>query len=98
LPGLRDLVEYVVDNEHPINVYVSMLNGDFNRKLWPEACNALPLFTNIIMKKAVCMDCKSRNGYFNRLLESGDPTNLIQPGGKELYHVVCQKCWKPPKN
>lgn len=75
-------------------IYVSALNGDFQRKPFPVISDLISLATHIQYQKAVCMMCvtkPARSAHYSRRMVSDKQTQLV--GGDDIYKAVCGECY-----
>lgn len=78
-------------------VYVSALDGDYQRKPFGKVCELIPHCEHVDKLAAVCMMCHQHEGNFTRRTVSSDKQELI--GGADMYVAACRKCYnqvEPP--
>lgn len=72
-------------------VYVSALDGDFNRAPFMNITSLIPNAEHIKKLKAICYYCKEANAcYSHRVAGVGDDRILI---GSDPYKASCRKCY-----
>ena len=82
---VKDLVE-----TYNINVIVSGLIGDSNRKQFGQIVDLLPLADNIVTLKAMCLLCMDgTHGIFSHRKQK--ITDQILIGEKDTYSSLCRK-------
>ena len=75
-----------------INIIISGLNGDYNRKPFGDIINIVPLCDEIVLLKPFCKICSNNliPAPFTKKIE-GDLTEQIDVGGIDKYIPVCRK-------
>lgn len=86
--NLREVVEYLM--KHDKHVIVAGLSGDSNIGGWDTILGLIPLATNIVHTKAICVKCHAEAPYTKRLKAEGGRINI---GASEKYMAVCFKCY-----
>lgn len=84
--GIDKLAIYCLDND--IDLFISALNGKFDRTSWPNIDKLTPHLTKPKLCKAVCKHCGRDAIYSVRLAKSKDD-KLI--GGADKYESTCAK-------
>ena len=88
----NDIVSWVkekVDIDNKI-VFISGLDGDFNRQGFGTWLDLIPICDNLIKLTALCSNCKQRSGIFTQRITSDTNQILI---GTEQYIPVCRQCY-----
>eukprot|EP00117_Sycon_ciliatum_P049362 scpid24589/ scgid35004/ Thymidine kinase len=90
-----DLAEFCEDlaTQHSRTVVVAALDGTFQRKMFPQVTELIPLSESIIKLEAVCANC-GQDAPFSRRLS--DETELEVIGGSEKYMAACRRCYRLP--
>ena len=84
--GLVDTVTRMLDDEK--RVYISGLNGDFNRNVFGEIHLLLPLCSSIEFLNALCMKCKDGTpAIYSKRTHANHEQVLV--AGKDMYEAVC---------
>lgn len=86
--NLRDVVEYLMNQGK--DVIVAGLSGDANIGGWDTILKLLPLASNIIHTKAICVKCHADAPYTKRLKPAEDRVDI---GASDKYMAVCYKCY-----
>lgn len=90
-PDLRAAAESWADRR----VFVSALDGDYLRQMFPSVAATVPLATHITKLRAVCMRCEGHEpveaAFTLRL--PGKSEEVIEVGGSEMYVAVCGACY-----
>ena len=73
-----------------IDVFVSGLNGDWQRKMFPGMSELFSAACNITMLQAVCGFCKADNACYTVRTTSENEDIVI--GGADKYKAACPKC------
>ena len=74
--------------KHGKIVIAAGLNGDFNRKPFPNISNLIALATDIIFTKALCTHClDGSKATFSRRTHGSKESILV--GGEKMYEPVC---------
>jgi thymidine kinase len=66
------------------------LDGTFQRKVFGNIMNLVPLAEKVTKLSAVCVTCCNEAAFTQRTIESKE-IELI--GGAEMYKPVCRKCF-----
>jgi thymidine kinase len=87
-----DLYEVVVDMlEHKKKVYISGLDGDFERKKFGSVLDLIPLCDKVTKLTSLCSKCKNgTHGIFSMRLTTEKTQTVV---GSENYIPVCRKCY-----
>ena len=87
--GLYDFVMLLLENKKI--VYVSGLDGDFNRKKFGELIELIPMCDKVHKLRSLCGICKNgtRAIFSKRLIESTEQKVI----GNDIYVPVCRKCY-----
>lgn len=78
-------------------IYVSALDGDFNRKPMGEISLIIPLSTHIKKLNSICMFCAyNKRGEIKApyTVRLGENKSIELIGSKELYRSACFECYK----
>lgn len=92
-----DLVEHLLRLD--IDVVVSGLNGDWQRKMFPGMEKLFAMAFDIHMFKSICGFCMSENAcYTSKVFHNGAETaaptySNIDIGGHEKYKASCLNCY-----
>jgi thymidine kinase len=79
-------------SENPkLIIIISALNADTENKMFDAIINLIPHCDTITKLNAVCMECGSDFGNYNVCMTS--KSNRIKIGGKDMYKVLCHKCY-----
>jgi thymidine kinase len=73
-----------------IDVVVSGLNGDWQRKMFPGMSDLFAMAYDIKMLQSICGFCKSENACYTGRISGS--TDIIQIGGHEIYRACCLYC------
>ena len=76
-------------------IYVCGLDGDFQRREFGSILKILPLCDDVIKLKAICKDCKNRDGIFTFRLSNEKEQTLV---GTTNYSALCRNCYNLRKN
>ena len=89
----NDLYETVVDMlREKKQVYISGLDGDFERKKFGRILDLIPLCDKVTKLKSLCSLCKNgTSGIFSLRLSPEKVQTLI---GSDNYIPVCRKCYE----
>ena len=74
-----------------IDVIVSGLNGDWQRKMFPGMSDLFSMAYDIKMLRSVCGFCKSEAACYTSRISTS--TEAIQIGGHEMYKASCLGCY-----
>ena len=74
-----------------INVYISALNGDYQRKIFENVALLIPLANKIKKFSAICMECNNNRGSYTHRISC--ETDKVLIGGIDKYVTVCRKCY-----
>jgi thymidine kinase len=87
-----DLYEYVdfLVNIHGKKVYVCGLDGDFERKEFGSILKIIPLCDDIIKLKAICKNCKNKEGIFTFRMNGQLKQTIV---GADIYSALCRDCY-----
>ena len=87
--GLYDFVMLLLENKKI--VYVSGLDGDFNRNKFGELIDLIPMCDKVHKLRSLCGICKNgtRAIFSKRLIESKEQKVI----GNDIYVPVCRKCY-----
>ena len=87
-----DLYEYVdfLVNIHGKKVYVCGLDGDFERKEFGSILKIIPLCDDIIKLKAICKNCKNKEGIFTFRMNGQLKQTIV---GADIYSALCRECY-----
>ena len=87
-----DLYEYVdfLVNIHGKKVYVCGLDGDFERKEFGSILKIIPLCDDIIKLKAICKNCKKKEGIFTFRMNGQLKQTIV---GADIYSALCRDCY-----
>ena len=86
---LYDCVDILV-NKNKKKVYVCGLDGDFQRKKFGSILDIIPLCDDVIKIKALCVDCKTKEGIFTYRISSEKEQKVI---GSHNYKSLCRICY-----
>ena len=86
---LYKFVDYIV-NSLQKKVYVCGLDGDFKRKKIGSILDIIPLCDDVIKLKAICNNCKTKDGIFTYRLTKEEEQIVV---GVKNYSVLCRKCY-----
>jgi len=86
--GLVETVRHMMDRDQK-RVYVSGLNGDFNRNVFGEIHMLLPLCSSIECLNALCMKCKDGTPAIYSKRTSHADSQQVLVAGKDVYESVC---------
>jgi len=88
-----DLYEVVVDMlKHNKIIYISGLDGDFERKKFGDILDLIPLCDKVTKLQSLCSRCKNGTpGIFSMRLTNEKEQTII---GSENYIPVCRKCYE----
>jgi thymidine kinase len=88
-----DLYEVVVDMlKHKKKVYISGLDGDFERKKFGTILDLIPLCDKVTKLTSLCSKCKNgTHGIFSMRLTTEKTQTVV---GSENYIPVCRKCYE----
>lgn len=91
---LYKFVDYIVNSLHK-KVYVCGLDGDFKRKKIGSILDIIPLCDDVIKLKAICNNCKTKDGIFTYRLTKEKEQIVV---GAKNYSVLCRKCYNTMNN
>jgi thymidine kinase len=78
------------------HIIVSALNGTFGQTGFPPVTALYPHCDKLIMLRAVCMSCRTREASFTtRISAQSSETSeggFIDVGGEDKYRAVCRRC------
>lgn len=87
--NISDLVLKMVEIDKK-TVYITALNGDFNRCLFGDIYKLIPVCDKLKLMHALCIKCNNgTHGVFSKRLNSNTEQILI--GSNVLYTAVCRK-------
>lgn len=88
-----DLYEVVVDMlKHNKIIYISGLDGDFERKKFGDILDLIPLCDKVTKLQSLCSRCKNGTpGIFSMRLTKEKEQTIV---GSENYIPVCRKCYE----
>jgi len=88
-----DLYEVVVDMlTHKKKVYISGLDGDFERKKFGTILDLIPLCDKVTKLTSLCSKCKNgTHGIFSMRLTTEKTQTVV---GSENYIPVCRNCYE----
>ena len=86
---LYEWVNVLVNHWHK-KVYVCGLDGDFQRKKFGSILDIIPLCDDIIKLKAICKNCKHKEGIFTHRLSNETKQTVI---GCDNYTSLCRTCY-----
>jgi thymidine kinase len=88
-----DLYEVVVDMlSHKKKVYISGLDGDFERKKFGAILDLIPLCDKVTKLTSLCSKCKNgTHGIFSMRLTTEKTQTVV---GSENYIPVCRNCYE----
>jgi thymidine kinase len=88
-----DLYEVVVDMlKHNKKIYISGLDGDFERKKFGDILDLIPLCDKVTKLTSLCSLCKDGTpGIFSMRLTKEKQQTIV---GSENYIPVCRKCYE----
>jgi thymidine kinase len=109
LPNRSDIVifidegqflEGIVDfckrqNDKGIDIYISLLLTDRNKKIWPLTLALLEEFGKITQHYAVCVICGDKEATCSRdiLQNNTNEKDIVVIGGEERYIATCNYCF-----
>ena len=73
-------------------VFVAALNGDRDRKPWPNVVKIMGLVTNIVFQHGICRRCGKKSCYSHDKI--GDDDSEVVVGGEERYEGLCLHCYE----
>tara|TARA_A100001015_G_scaffold313656_1_gene421380 strand:- start:2912 stop:3499 length:588 start_codon:yes stop_codon:yes gene_type:complete len=82
-------VDLLINNKNK-KVYVCGLNGDFERKKFGSILDIIPLCDDVVILKAICKNCKKKDGIFTNRLSNETEQTLI---GTDNYTSLCRICY-----
>ena len=87
-----DLYEVVLDMlKHNKIIYISGLDGDFERKKFGDILDLIPLCDKVTKLQSLCSRCKNGTpGIFSMRLTKEKEQTIV---GSENYIPVCRKCY-----
>lgn len=90
----NDIVEWVTTalNVYKKRLYICGLDGDFNRKLFGNWLNLVPLCDKITKNVSCCEYCENYSGIFTHRKIKDDRQFLI--GSKDIYIPLCRMCYE----
>lgn len=74
-----------------INVFVSALDGDWQRKPFPNIIDLIPRSEEVVKLKAICMKCYNDNASFSFRIVKSNKTIVV--GGTDKYLPLCRQCY-----
>ncbi len=74
-----------------IDVVVSGLNGDWQRKMFPGMSDLFSTAYDIRMLQSICGFCKSEDACYTCRISAS--TDTIQIGGHDMYRASCLSCY-----
>lgn len=87
--NIYEIIKKMTDIDDKI-VYITALNGDFNRELFGDIYKLLPICDNIEFMQALCIKCNDGTlGIYSKRLSS-NATQILVAGSNE-YQAVCRK-------
>jgi len=88
-----DLCEVVIDMlKHNKKIYISGLDGDFERKKFGSILDLIPLCDNVKKLKSLCSLCKNGTpGIFSMRLSQEKEQTVV---GSSNYIPVCRNCYE----
>lgn len=88
-----DLYETVVDMlKHKKKIYISGLDGDFERKKFGTILDLIPLCDKVTKLTSLCSKCKNgTHGIFSMRLTSEKTQTVV---GSDNYIPVCRNCYE----
>ena len=88
----EDLYEWVnlLVNTENKKIYVCGLDGDFERKKFGYILDIIPLCDDVVKIKAICKDCKNKEGIFTYRLTNETEQTVI---GCDNYLSLCRECY-----
>jgi thymidine kinase len=88
-----DLYEVVIDMlKHNKKLYVSGLDGDFERKKFGDILDLIPYCDNVRKLKSLCSICKNGTpGIFSMRLTNEKEQTVV---GSDNYIPVCRNCYE----
>ena len=88
-----DLYEVVIDMlKHNKKIYISGLDGDFERKKFGSSLDLIPLCDNVKKLKSLCSLCKNGTpGIFSMRLTQEKEQTVV---GSSNYIPVCRNCYE----
>lgn len=81
-------------------VSISGLDGDYKREVFnQELLNLIPFADTVTKKRSYCQEClkKSRVSYAPFTSRHSTNTELVLPGGSDLYSPSCRSCYLLPR-
>lgn len=85
---IYEVVKKMTDEDNKI-VYITALNGDFNRQLFGDIYKLLPLCDNIKFMQALCVLCNDGTvGVYSKRLSRDNAQVLV--AGADEYQAVCR--------
>lgn len=87
IDDLYNGIIYLIDNLKK-HVYISGLDGDFNREPFQNIINLIPHAENVEKLYARCETCGCKASFSKKLINNNDK---ILIGGKETYEPRCRK-------
>lgn len=87
--NIYEIIKKMTDEDKKV-VYITALNGDFNRSLFGDIYKLLPLCDNINFMQALCISCNDGTvGVYSKRM-SHDKNQILVAGSNE-YQAVCRK-------
>lgn len=72
-------------------IYISALNADYKRDIFPSIAEIIPKVDHIEYKKAICKSCFNGNASFTQRLTNEKDVELV--GGSDKYRPLCRSCY-----
>jgi thymidine kinase len=79
-------------NTKGVNIYISLLLTDRNKKIWPNTLALLEEFGKITQHYAVCVVCGDKEATCSRDIFQ-DQKEIVVIGGDERYVATCNNCF-----
>lgn len=90
--NLANDIGYIVD-KYDIDVYISALNGTYERDTWKEISKLIPDCDTITKKNAFCKQCGDGTPAIFTHLKNNEEQKLdsIVVGHSDIYEALCRK-------
>ncbi len=87
---LYNWVHYMVDIHHK-EIYVCGLDGDFNRKMFGQMLNLIPIADKVHKLKSLCAICKNGTHAIFTMRCTSEKKQVVI--GSDNYKPVCRRCY-----
>lgn len=81
-------------NRGDTDIMIVGLNGDSERKEFGQIIRLIPIATDLVLRKAVCIECHKHNATYSHRMpcKTTEESGQKVVGGKEKYKAVCFEC------